>query len=890
MANEELVQRGYLATGKLKGSPFGDFEELNIGASSVAELVAVGVGATVPEAVTYRFKAYKPPKKPGASKPDRVFLRRVGSSLVPVAVAEHKAAKVRTDAKMLAAAEQSLFGALALGVRVAITTNGERYRYINTEASAATGDIVYFNESRDFNPAVLSNLLAGDAGVIKDPKPLAERVWQIIWHTTKEEPKQCLLTFVEMFMLKFLSDNLPSATLPDAYRFYELLLDSADFEKKHGMTAIEYYVSVIRPQIKKLFPDKVVVQDPDIPAMFGLQTVVSSTSVINGFAFLKSSDHTTVGGYDRIFRQILDAFHAFGPLTAIDPEFKLRLYETFLKESARQQRMGQFFTPRNIVRPMIKMARLGKLADGATVLDPAAGVGGFILEPLLIEGALPTNVSFARGRAKRRVKTIGIDVDPNLHILGKANMLIHLAEALRDPTVTLQALNQVMAETFILRNTSLGTLEIPARDSIDVVLTNIPYVTQGSKVFREEIANTKGLRNGVDLRDYYSGCGLGLESYFLRYITGSLKPGARAYVVVPLGLLNRTEPGPKERLLKECNIVASIELPRNAFFNTAQPTCIFVVEKRHTEADERPDVFCARIRTIGETLDSYRNPTAENDLDLIANLFVDYTDGGSEWRNCKLVKVVGAEEFGKTDRWDVSRLWSDAESVELGFREAPITREEFIDNVADRLTSLIEEMAVAKRELSELIAGSMKTVQLSDESFFSVRAGERITQEQIRQNPGDVPVYSCFTEATAKKGDIDDVWLKKKGIHIESASNPIVTVMANGASAVGLVFVRRERCVLTDDVIAVDIKSGDIDADFLAIQLRAEIERQDFVYEAKLFKGRVRGLSVQIPVHDNDGGFDIDKQAAIASAVRRFEVIREQLAQIGTWSTGVRII
>ena len=38
----------------------------------------------------------------------------------------------------------------------------------------------YFDEQRDLNPAVLSNLLAGDTGVAKDPKPLAETTWQII--------------------------------------------------------------------------------------------------------------------------------------------------------------------------------------------------------------------------------------------------------------------------------------------------------------------------------------------------------------------------------------------------------------------------------------------------------------------------------------------------------------------------------------------------------------------------------------------------------------------------------------------------------------------------------------------------------------------------------------
>jgi hypothetical protein len=40
MANEELVQRGYLKSGKLKGEAFGAFEFLDLGATSVRELGA----------------------------------------------------------------------------------------------------------------------------------------------------------------------------------------------------------------------------------------------------------------------------------------------------------------------------------------------------------------------------------------------------------------------------------------------------------------------------------------------------------------------------------------------------------------------------------------------------------------------------------------------------------------------------------------------------------------------------------------------------------------------------------------------------------------------------------------------------------------------------------
>lgn len=539
MANEELTQRKYLDSGALKGDPFGDFEELNIGATSVAELVRAGVHATPPASISYPFKHYKAPKKPASVKPDRVFLQRQGNKLRAVAVSEQKASgKLRDQKDIIRASEQGLFAAAALGASVAVTTNGVRYTYIDVAKSLASGEICCFPELRDLNPAVLRNLILGDAGEVKDPKSLAETVWQIIWHATKEDPKPCLLTFVEIFVLKFLSDNLPKTALPDAFSFYELAVDTATFERKHGVTAIEYYVSTIRPHVKKLFPDNVIAHDKELAQLFGLSTVVSKTSIINGFAFLRTSKEP-LAAFNRTFLEILCEFKKFGPLTAIDPEFKLRLYETFLKRSARQQKLGQFFTPRNVVRQMIRMAELSRLPDGAVVLDPAAGVGGFVLEPLLISDALPGNVRFERGVSTRRVKTIGVDVDANTHILAKANMLIHLAEELRNPTTTLQSLNCAMAETFVLmdKNQTLGALENPPRDAVDVIMTNPPYVTKGSGIYKKELDEIKGQRNGLALKNYYSRWGLGVESLFLRYISGSLKPGGRAFVIVPLGML-----------------------------------------------------------------------------------------------------------------------------------------------------------------------------------------------------------------------------------------------------------------------------------------------------------------------------------------------------------------
>lgn len=890
MANEELEQRGYLPEGKLKGRKFGSFEELDIGKTSIKELVASGVAAAIPSAVSYPFKEFKPPKRPEAAEPDTVYVQRITDKLFPVAVAEHKrASRRKSDKDVLKATEQALFYGLVLGAKVAITYRGNKCVYVNVDASSKSGALVFFDETRDWNPAVLQNLLAGDATEFKDPKPLAETVWQIIWHATKAEPKECLLTFVEIFVLKFLSDNLPKKDLPDTYSFYYLNRDSAEFLALTGLTAIEYYVSTVRPKIKTLFPDNQIAHDPAVPKLFGLNTIVSKTSVINGFAFLKSSSDSVVT-FNRTFLEILSAFDKFGSLTSIDPEFKLRLYETFLRSSAKQQKLGQFFTPRNVVKPIIKMANLAALPDGAVVLDPAAGVGGFILEPLLLADALQDNIRFHNGTASRRVTTVGIDLDTDTHILAKANMLIHMAEAVRDPSTTVQALNRVMANTFVMmnENQTLGALFNPPREVVDVIMTNPPYVTQGSGIYRKELAELKDVRrNGVDLRDYYDGCGLGLESLFLRYIAGALKPGGTAFVIVPLGLLNRTEPKPKAALLKDCNLVGSIQLPSNTFFNTSQKTYLLVLEKRHTDVDDRPDVFCGIARSIGESLDWRRIPLPkENDLGDIADSFVQYRSG-KELSNttAKLIKIIPASKFGPDDRWDVLRFWTDQELVRLGEKDTPMSKEDFIEQAEESLEEILGELRAAREELAKLEKSRMKKVSLNDNTRFVVRSGTRIKSEDVRLNPGKIPVYSCFKTSTITKGTISERWLKKHSIPIETS--PVVTVNANGAS-VGKVYFRDERCVLTDDVIVIDVLDPDIDPELMSIQLQHAVTAGGFLYEAKLFQSRVRELEVAIPFKGRT--FDLECQKRIAAAQKRFDTTRRKLAEIGMWSDDARII
>lgn len=253
----------------------------------------------------------------------------------------------------------------------------------------------------------------------------------------------------------------------------------------------------------------------------------------------------------------------------------------------------------------------------------------------------------------------------------------------------------------------------------------------------------------------------------------------------------------------------------------------------------------------------------------------------------RVAKVVSAEEFSENDRWDVTRFWFEDELVALGHNESAVMCVDFIDETMSEIEEIGSELEAAKKELQALTSGKTTTISLNDSTYFDVRSGTRVTGKEIREHPGKLPIYSCFKTDREVKGLVDEEFFQanKKGTIEEKT---IVTVNANGAS-VGKVFVRRDRCGITDDVIIVEPKGRKIDHDYLAVALRAAVYKGGFLYEAKLFATRVKELEVEVPV-SKSGEFDVKQQQTIASAVHRFDALRTRLHDLGLRSESVRTI
>ena len=366
----------------------------------------------------------------------------------------------------------------------------------------------------------------------------------------------CLSTFIEILIFKFLSDIGVLKTNPSgaSVTFDTVIAKNAD-------QILRYYFGTVRPEIRRLFP-----------------AGSDGTSVINGIVFNPES-----ADQGQLFLKILERFRDFGSLRRIDPEFKSRIFERFLKKSLAVKNWGQYFTPRNIVKAIVEMSGVEHLPPGSVLADPACGVGGFVLEPLM--NKRPHDFRTADNKP---LKYVGWDRDSKTIILAKANMLVHLFEALeQDAAGAVPRIAAALNSTFVAHSKTLtGSLGNVPSEEFDLVMTNPPYVTRGTGQQRSYLSAHAG---------YYAIRGSGVENLFTQLVINGLKPGGRALMIVPDGLLLRhSESALRAHILKTCDLEAIVSLPVNAFYSTPKKTYILTLRKKQ-QAGDRRDALCLHL-------------------------------------------------------------------------------------------------------------------------------------------------------------------------------------------------------------------------------------------------------------------------------------------------------
>lgn len=837
--SEDLRKYGYLRQdGSILGDPVGPYEGFNIGGVTLNQLARTPL---IPD------KEYRNRLR----KPDGLVIDRRSDRSRVILVSESKnVGELSTELK-----RNTIFKKVAdeycrqLDCEFAVVTDtvSNYWLYVDLHGPAESYQVVLREDGFNLDsPADLSSeegraelahtleRLSSEFDALEaklvpvtpvDPTRLADSTWQTLWLASGESPETCLASFIEILLFKFLSDVKLLTKREDNTR--------VDFDYVRTLAsdvALVHYIEQVRPQIEHIFP----VGEDGVGVVGGL--ILDAGNRDHGALFL----------------DILRRFHRFGSLRKIDPEFKSRIFERFLKKSISQKNWGQFFTPRNVVKAMVEMSGIDRLPPGSVVADPAAGVGGFVLEPLIHKRQRDF-------RAPNVVPLVykGYDRDPKTVRLAKANMLIHLSDLIeKDPINAAEALPSVLNSTFkSTHDSQIGSLRLRARDEWDLVMTNPPYVVAGTTAVRQAISRD------TELDAYYDIAGAGIENLFVQEIIKGLRAPGRALIVVPDGLLLRhTEEALREFILRNCYVEAIVSLPKNTFYSTPKKTYILSLRKKASPEEAQTDpVFTFLVGAVGETLDAKRFTVPENDLQSMAQQFKIFNASPREYEapEGSRARIFPIQDFAPEKHWLVDRWWSEAELLAVGeMRERVVVSPA---ELATRLRSVsddIGDISVALEEQSDAPQPkAFVELSLGDSQYFRLSIGKRVLKEHLFNATGDrpVPLYSA---------NVEEPFGFLESSTIEDFSMPSVLFGIDGDFKLS---VKESDAIfaITDHCGRIEVLDELLDPRYLrAAILIARSEAFDRTLRPSL--KRMKDLVVKVPVKD-DGSFDRDAQQAIAA-------------------------
>jgi type I restriction enzyme M protein len=231
-----------------------------------------------------------------------------------------------------------------------------------------------------------------------------------------------------------------------------------------------------------------------------------------------------------ISEQNIDTTHVF-PLSQVFEGLLLKMGE-------KGNDGGQFFTPREIIRAMVKVI---DPQIGETIFDPAAGTGGFLAQAfdyMKDKNPSPEQLSTLKHRT-----FYGREKDNIIYPIGLANMILH---GIDEPHIW-------HGNTLTGQQTYAGLFE-GAPPFFDIIMMNPPFGGKEGKAAQTEFAYKTGAT----------------QVLFLQYIIDHLRPdGGRCGMVIDEGVLFRTNETAfvqtKRKLLDDCDLWCIISLAGGVF-------------------------------------------------------------------------------------------------------------------------------------------------------------------------------------------------------------------------------------------------------------------------------------------------------------------------------------
>lgn len=307
-----------------------------------------------------------------------------------------------------------------------------------------------------------------------------------------------------------------------------------------------------------------------------------------------------IGRVRRISAADIDDRHVF-PLSQI--------YEGLLSRMGDQgSDAGQFFTPREVVRAMVRVI---DPRPGETIYDPCCGTGGFLVQAYAHVRAALGDRPAPEVLARLKERTLfGREKERLIYPLALANLALHGVDL---PRIWLgNALTGEAVRDGLFSGPGPGRDGAPA--AFDVVLTNPPF----------------GGKEGRDVGAGFAFPSSATQVLFLQHILSSLAPGGRCGVVLDEGVLFRTNEDAfvrtKDRLLQECDLFCVVSLPIGAFAAAGAGVKTDLLFFRKGRPTERIWYYDLSDRKIGR-----RTPLTLDDFAEFFALLPERRDSARSW-------------------------------------------------------------------------------------------------------------------------------------------------------------------------------------------------------------------------------------------------------------------